>query len=890
MLLATGARLGPYEILSALGAGGMGEVYRARDTKLGRDVALKILPELFASDSDRLARFQREAQVLASLNHPNIAAIYGLEESDAIRAIVMELVEGPTLADQLARGAMPLDEAMPIARQIAEALEAAHERGVIHRDLKPANIKVTPEGHVKVLDFGLAAIVQDPTRPDVNATHSPTLTLGATHAGVILGTAAYMSPEQAAGKPVDKRADIWSFGVVLWEMLTGKRLFDGETVSHTLADVLRAPIDFDQVPGGTPVAVRTLLRRCLDRDAKWRLRDIGEARVHIERYLTNSGSALEAAAAAPSWSPLAIGASIAAAVLLVAFGTLAVVHFRETPLAAPTTRFQVYPPDKATAVDYPTISPDGRRLAFVATAEGKTLLWLRALDSLAAQPLAGTEGAAAPFWSPDSRFIGFFSFPELKKVDVAGGPPQTLCRVDGTARGGTWNREGTILFSAGQGTPIWRVPAGGGAPTPITTVDSAKELSHNWPQFLPDGRHFLYWIFVRAQDPEKNAVNIGSLDDRPDSAERRRLIAGDSMAMYSAGHLLFGREGVLMAQPFDFERLQLQGDSFPVVQGMGSFPARYGWRSFSASSDGTLAYHAGAGEKTQLVWFDRTGTEVGRLGQPSEQLTLRLAPDQKRVAVVRRNLQGQTDIWLLELARDTSTRFTTFQPAINSVPVWSPDSGRIVFNSNRTGSFDLYVKASSGASMDQPLLTSSDSKLPTDWSFDGRWLLYQTQHPKTRYDLWALPMEGDRKPAPVLQTEFNETNGQFSPDGRWLAYQSDESTRGEIYVQGFPVSSGKFQVSTNGGNSPRWRRDGKELFYLTRDRKMMAVNVKATATTFETTRPRELFQTRAVAAPFAIWTYDVTADGQRFLIQIAPDEAEGPPPMMVVMNWAPKGK
>jgi len=480
MALATGARLGPYEILSPLGAGGMGEVYRARDTKLGRDVALKILPELFASDSDRLARFQREAQVLASLNHPNIAAIYGLEESDAIRAIVMELVEGPTLADQLARGAMPLDEAMAIARQIAEALEAAHERGVIHRDLKPANIKVTSEGHVKVLDFGLAAIVQDPTRPDVNATHSPTLTFRATRAGVILGTAAYMSPEQAAGKPVDKRADIWSFGVVLWEMLTGKRLFDGETVSHTLADVLRAPIDFDQVPNSAPVAVRTLLQRCLDRDVKRRLRDIGEARVQIENYLTNPRSASEPSATASAPSRLAIGAWIAAGVLLAALGALAVVHFRETPTPVLTTRFQVLPPGRATSADYPTISPDGRRLAFVATVDGKTLLWVRSLDSLTAQSLAGTEDAASPFWSPDSRFLAFFSEGRLKRVDVTGGPPQTLCTVDGV-RGGTWSRDGTILFSGAPG-PIRRVPAAGGVPTTESRRSSLR------PSCLTTGR------------------------------------------------------------------------------------------------------------------------------------------------------------------------------------------------------------------------------------------------------------------------------------------------------------------------------------------------------------------------------------------------------------------
>ena len=548
----------------------------------------------------------------------------------------------------------------------------------------------------------------------------------------------------------------------------------------------------------------------------------------------------------------------------------------------------MFPPDKATVVDYPTISPDGRRLAFVATVEGQTRLWVRPLESLAAQSLAGTEDATLPFWSPDSRLLAFFSRGKLKKVDVSGGPPQTLCNAEGAARGGTWSTDGTILFATAPGG-IRRVPAASGVPAPVTRLDSTTEVSHNLPQFLPDGRHFLYWIFARDPDPEKSAVIIGSLDDKPDSKDRRRLLAGDSMARYSVGHLLFEREGVLMAQPFDTERLQWRGDPFPVVQQVGQVAGRLGWRAFSVSAEATLAYGTGNGTRIQLAWFDRAGQEVGRLGQPEDQIAPRLSPDQKRVAVAVRDRQGQRDIWLLELTRGTSTRFT-FGPrqANNSLPVWSPDSGRIVFNSDREGTWNLYQNASSGGGTEQPLLKSSDAKLVTDWSFDGRFILYHTQHPKTGYDLLVLPLEGDRKPVPVLQTEFNEVNGQFSPDGRWIAYQSDESRQAEVYVLGFPTPSGKFQVSTNGGNRPRWRRDGKELFYLSADRKMMAVDVKATATTFEIGRPRELFQTRVASAPFVASVYDVTADGQRFLINTALDEATGPTPMTVVMNWVRK--
>jgi len=869
MPLAVGSRLGAYEILAPLGAGGMGEVYRARDSRLDRDVALKVVAEGFARDPERLARFDREARVLASLNHPNIAAIHGFEQSEGVPFLVLEYVPGDTL-----KGPLPVADAMGVARQITEALIAAHEKGVVHRDLKPANIKITPEGKVKVLDFGLAkAFGDEPSEGD--AARSPTMSVLATRAGVILGTAAYMSPEQARARPLDKRTDIWSFGCVLYELLAGRPAFSGETVSHILVAILERDPDWTALPGGVPGKVRDLLHRCLERDRDRRLRDIGDARFDLEARPD------EPPAPAPA-KRLPLGWAAATAAATVATVALAVILALQKPPAESTTRFQVLPPDKATSLEYPTISPDGRRLAFVATVEGKALLWVRPLDSLAARPLAGTEDAAYPFWSPDNRFLAFFAQGKLKKVDVSGGPPQTLCNAEIPSRGGAWNSDGTILFGAGNRAPLRRVPAAGGLPAPVTALDSATELSHRWPHLLPGGR-FLYWAF--APDREKGAVVIASLDDKPDSKDHRRLLAGDSMAAYSAGHLLFEREGALMAQPFDVSRLQFRGDPFPVLQQVGRIPGTPGWVSFSVSSEGTLAYRTGGSIKTQLAWFDRAGKELGKLGSPEEIFAPKISPDQKRVAVFRRDAQGLPDVWLLEPARDTSTRFT-FHAAADGVPVWSPDGSRIVFYSNRDGAGNLYQKISSGAATEELLLKSGESKIPSDWSSDGRFLLYMVSAGgNTGYDLWVLPMEGERKPIPVLQTEFNETLGQFSPDGRWIAYQSTESTPPQVYVMGFPKSGGKFQVSTNGGVRPRWRRDGKEIYYLGPDRKLMAVEVKATATTFETGRPRELFQTRVVTAPPFSHTYDVTADGQRFLMNTVL-EAEGPPPITVVMNWA----
>ncbi len=887
MSLTIGSKLGPYEVLALIGAGGMGEVYLARDPRLHRDVALKVLPAIFANDAGRMARFEREAQLLASLSHTNIAVLYGLEESAGVRALVIELVEGPTLAEIISAEPRPLgsgrlDEALGIAKQIAEALEAAHDKGIIHRDLKPANVKVKPDGTVKVLDFGLAKALEDaPAAGD--SRNSPTLSLGATRAGTLLGTAAYMSPEQAMGKPVDRRADIWAFGAVLFEMLTRRQMFSGETAGETLASVIKDQPQWDLLPAETPAAIRKLLLRCLDKDSRRRLQAIGEARILLEDRSFSEPR--------PSGSGARLPWGVAAAAVLVA-AALAVILFFQKPPAAPTTRFQVVPPDKATTVEYPTISPDGRRLAFVATVEGKTLLHVRPLESLTAQALAGTEEAQFPFWSPDSKYLAFFSQANLKKVDVSGGPPQTLSNTETLGRGGTWNRDGVILFVAGFIAPVRRVLAAGGLSAPVTTL-GAHERSHRWPHFLPDGRHYLYWL--QAVDREKSGVIVASLDDKPDSKPRQLLLAGDSMAAYSAGRLLFEREGTLMAQPFEAAKLQFRGEPFPVVQQVGVLEAA-GWVAFSASSNGTLAYRTGGGEKSQLAWFDRAGKEVGRLGPPEGHWHPRLSPDGRRVAVARLDAQGY-DIWLLDLARDTSTRFT-FHPAFDYNPVWSPDGSRVAFASLRDGPSNLYQKLSSGSADEEPLLkTGEGGKFPTDWSSDGRFVLYQASGPKTGYDVWALPLEGGalgtRQPFPLVQTEFAELQGQFSPgpEGapRWIAYSSNSSSLHQVYVQAFPKSGGKFQVSINGGIRPRWRRDGKELFYMTLDRRLMAVEVKTTGTTFEAGRPRELFQTRAVTLSAESPVYDVTADGQRFLINTAL-EAEGPPAMTVWMNWAPAAR
>ncbi len=854
-------------------------MYLGRDTKLDREVAIKILPDALAQDPERLARFEREAKVLASLNHPNIAQIYGVEESSGVRALVMELVPGQTLAEA-EKTPLPLEIALTYARQIAEALEAAHEKGIVHRDLKPANVMITPAGVVKVLDFGLAAM---PSRDGAGADpqNSPTFTMAATQAGFILGTAGYMAPEQAAGKPVDKRADIWAFGVVLYEMLTGGRLFEGETVSHTLADVLRAPIDFGKLRKDTPPAIRNLLERCLDRNVKNRLRDIGEARVIIDRV--GKEPVAQQAAMVPGASATGGKAAWAIAGLcILATITLAWIHFRETAPPRQVARFQIALPENTSNSIF-ELSPDGRTLAFTASEGGRRRLWVRPIDSLTAQPVPGTDDATYLFWSPDSTNIGFFVSGKLKKVALSGGPAQTLCDASG-GRGGSWNQDGVIVFSPGLGLPLQRVSAAGGTPAPVTKLGAPSELQR-YPTFLPHGKRFLFEI-TNAR-PGMNGLYAGSLDASPPV----RVLADESSAAYVAssssdkiGLLLFRRDGTLMAQPFDPGTVRSTGDAFPVAEQVG-ISGNTDHASFSVSGNGTLAYGGGGisllvGLETgNLEWADRNGKRTS-IGQAADILTQALSPDGKQVALCIRTQGGDgADLWILDVARGVPSRFT-FRPGRSMDAVWSPDGGRIIFQGDNTA---IYQKSASGAGKEELLLAGGLNVRPQDWSRDGRYLAYMDSGGKTGTDLWLLPLEGDHKPIPYLQTPFNESDAQFSPDGRWMAYTSNESGPPQVYVQSIPASGTKFQISSAGGVQPRWRRDGKELFYLSTDNKLMAVPMKI-GETVEAGPSTVLFEIRPIyAAFFGLWAYEPTADGKRFLVMSSKSGANRP--ITVVVNW-----
>ena len=857
-----GDKLGPYEILALIGKGGMGEVYRARDTKLKRDVALKVLPDIFARDPERMARFQREAEVLASLNHSNIAAIYGVED----HALVMELVEGNS-----PRGPLSFDESWQIASQMAAALEYAHDKGIVHRDLKPANIKITPDGIVKLLDFGLAKAFTNPgdarISPSETPENSPTLTIGATEVGIILGTAAYMAPEQAKGKTVDKRADIWSFGVVFYELLTGERLFQGEDAAETLAAVIHKQPDLSRVPAK---ACR-LIEGCLEKDPKQRLRDIGDAkRLLIEDGPKPPEGGLAASSRPAMWM-------VAAAVLAIVTVVLGLVSYRHASEEPPrVTKTLLLPPEKTVFDErtIPAVSPDGRRIAVVVASGGKNLLWVRELDSLTARALSGTEGATYPFWSPDSRTLAFFADGKLKKMDMGGGPALTLCDVvDGF--GGSWSKNDVIVF--GTRGAIFRVAAAGGSVTAATTVDrAAGETGHSFPWFLPDGRHFLYTAGNSA--PEGDAVYAAALD----SNDRKRIVPVRSNAVYSApGYLLFARERTLMAQSFDADGLQTTGDAVAIAEQVDSFGLTVR-DQFAISQNGVLVYiSGGSAAALQLTWYDRAGKALGTVGKPAVVDGVRLSPDGKTVATDRQDFAlGSRDIWLIDLVRGTEQRLTFANN--NFLPVWSPDGKRVAYGQPIPQK--VVAKAVDGTGPEEQL--EAVLKFPMDWTHDGRYLISATapSNPKTDSDLWALPLVPGKsgpagKPIPLRNSEFAEYHGRVSPDGRWLAYQSNESKRYEIYVVGFPGLNGHWQISVNGGSRPVWSRHGRELYFVSPDGKMMAVPVKS-GEQFQAGVPQPLFDVRMSATPLA--SYDVIADG-RFLIATPMEQAATP--MTVVVNW-----
>jgi eukaryotic-like serine/threonine-protein kinase len=892
-MIAAGTHLGPYEILAPLGAGGMGEVWRARDTRLNREVAIKVLPASLTNDEDRLRRFKQEALTTSALNHPNILTVHDFGTHEGSPYIVAELLEGEDLRRQLNDQALTPSKALDYAQQIAAGLAAAHEKGVVHRDLKPGNLFVTNDGRVKILDFGLAKLKPQPFTGRLN-TEALTAPLDAeTESGVIVGTVGYMSPEQVRGERVDHRSDIFSFGAILHEMLSGKRAFQRNTPVETMNAILKEePPELSEIDRTVAPGIGRVMRRCLEKQPERRFQSASDLGFALEVLSTPSGLPLGTTKAFPAVTERAskrrlFGNAelvwIVAVVLLL--GLLislpfTIAHFRHEPMETQTSRFFVSPPEKST-LGTVTVSPDGRRLAFIARdTAGKTLLWLRPLDALTAQSLAGTDDAIYPFWSPDSRFIGFFADGKLKKVEVTGGPPSTLCNaVNG--RGGAWSRDDVIIFAPDPDRGLSRISASGGEPSPLTMLDSSRgEESHRFPQFLPGGRRFLY--FARSAQPENSAIYVRALDQ----PQPKRILSVNAKVAYSSlrngqtGHLLFPREGALMAQAFDAESLELTGAPFRVAEHVGYLANNEAY--FSVSDNGVLVYQSGGMAKTQLIWFDRSGKQFGAPGLPSLYEWYVLSPDEKRVAISRVDSQTlNADIWLLDLARGISSRFAT-DPAADLYPVWSPDGSRLVFASYRDGAWALYQRLSSGGGDEEALLKSSNPKWPSDWSKDGRFIIYDQISPDTQLDLWVLPLLGDRQPFPFLQTKFNERRGVFSPDARWIAYESDESGSYQVCVQSLPPGS-KWQISSDGGEQPRWRRDGKELFYRAANGKLMAAEVKADASGFESSVPKPLFVAPTIDFYYAP-LYAVTADGKRFLMN-TPVEESVSAPITVVLNW-----
>ena len=882
MAAAPGTRLGPYEITGLLGAGGMGEVYRARDTKLGREVAIKVLPEAFAADPDRMARLEREARLLAALNHPNVAAIYGIE----LNALVMELVPGPTLEQRIASGPVPLNEALAVAKQIVDGLEAAHERGIIHRDLKPANIKVTPEGTVKLLDFGLAKAAEETSAISGNPSISPTISLAMTQAGVILGTAAYMSPEQARGKRVDKRADIWAFGVVLYEMLTGSHLYGGgETVTDTLAAVVLKDPQWDSLPTDTPPRIRRLLERCLRMDPKSRLRDIGEARVILDEAENDSPPAAPGQEQR-NWLPWTVAGVLATALAI----TLAIAWQATRPLSRPLMRLNVeLGPDavlaRSTGGGMLAMSPDGTRLALTLRgADGRVRLYTRRLDQSQVTPLAGTENASSPFFSPDGEWIGFFADTKLKKISGEGGAAVTLCDAP-TGRGGSWGDDGNIVVALSPTGALARIPSMGGALAPATRLD-AGERTHRWPQVLPGSQAVLFTASSSSGNYDDANIDVVSLK----TGARKTLHRGGFSARYlPSGHLVYVHQNTLFATRFDPARLALAGAPVPVLEDVSVASGAGG--DFAFAQTGNFAYLSGQGTQVgwQIYWLDASGKRQPLHATPGFYFSLRLSPDGKRLAFSKGGAQG-VDIWVKDLERDTLSRLSFF-PGANGWPVWTPDGKYIVFRSETPGAPGAYIVRSDGSGEAQRLMDSKVKDLPTPYSFspDGKRLAFYASGNSGSSDIFTAPLEGDSghprlgKPELFLGTPFVELQPAFSPDGRWIAYTSAESGSYEVYVRSFPggiAGSGKWLVSTGGGYGPVWSRSGRELLYETLDDRIMSVSYTASGDSFVPGKPRLWMETPVYPGNVGmVGSYDLAPDGKRIAALLSEAPAGQAPTM-----------
>jgi Tol biopolymer transport system component/predicted Ser/Thr protein kinase len=881
MTILPGRRLGPYEILTAIGAGGMGEVYKARDTRLERTVAIKVLPTHLADRAELRERFEREAKTIASLNHPHICTLFDTGHQDDIDFLVMEYIEGETLAQRLMKGRLQIQQVLQYAIEIADALDKAHRKGITHRDLKPGNVMLTKSG-TKLLDFGLAKLKQE-VAPIVPESQLPTMKSAVTAEGTILGTLQYMAPEQVEAKEVDARTDIFAFGAVVYEMATGKKAFEGKSSASVMAKIMEAePPSMASLQPMTPQALDRVVKTCLAKEPDERWQTAGDLCREL-KWIAEQGQVPQAAT--PASGDIAksgvrerLGWLVAAVAILAAVALAAAVfYFRRPSAEMKAVHFTVAPPEKqnlppiADGPAFFSVSPDGSKLAFVARdATDHYQLWLRDFDSPTAQPLPGTDDAWAPFWSPDSRFIAFRAGPSLKKVPATGGPAETITASPANL-GGTWNRDGVILFSTGAGSPILRVPSAGGSTTPVTSFDASQPANgHAWPFFLPDGKHFLYTTV--AANPENRGIYVGLLD----SKETKLILKAASFATYSPpGYLLFNRAGTLLAQPFDADRLELKGDAIPIAEGV-QFSGVNGRAAVTVSGSGVLAYRlVPTAAQNKLVWVDRKGAELPLAAPPHAYRNPRLSPDGQRVAVTIDELGTQE--WLLDTKRGTLTRLT-FEGSYNGALAWTPDGKRVAFASDRAGQRNLFWQLADGSGGVERLATSDQGQVASSWSPDAQTLAFEQSDPGTGWDLLVYRL-ADRKVETFLQTRFNEIAPRFSPDGRWLAYVSDESGRNEVYIQPYPGPGGKWQISTEGGTEPVWARNG-ELFYRNGD-KMIAVGTNTKAN-FSADTPKVLFEGH-YATYNTMPAYDVTPDGQRFLL--AKTAEQGPQEISVVLNW-----